>query len=195
MNSYPFRSGYSLVELLTAVAVVGSIVLVSVPALDSMNKRRAVRAACSEMRVIFHEARSRAITEARHVGLRFIPGDDGWTYEIYRDGDWDGLSNADIDKGIDRRVSGPHRLLEHTDDIRIGLPSFPLADPEGKLIPDGKGVRFGNSRLCSFSPRGSSSSGSIFLTDGDEMVAMVRVYGATAKIRSMVYDPSAKVWR
>ncbi|MBW3563864.1 MAG: prepilin-type N-terminal cleavage/methylation domain-containing protein [Acidobacteria bacterium] len=188
-------AGYTLLEIITVIAIIGAFVLAAVPALSSINKRRAVRVASQELRGVFHEARSRAISKARHVGLRFIETGDQWSYEIYEDGDWDGLSNADIKKGIDKKVSGPRRLLEHTDDVRIALPTFTLSDPEGKVIPEGKAVRFGKSLLCSFSPRGSSSSGSIFLTDGDELVAMVRVYGPTAKIRSMIYHPRQGIWK
>jgi type II secretory pathway pseudopilin PulG len=189
-------SGYTLLELLVIVAIIGMMVLVSIPSFREMQKRSAVRAAARELGSVFHEARSQAIATGRYTGLRFQQNGDTWEWTLYEDGNWNGIRTAEIAKGIDRRLSGPHVVLENIDKIRIGMPDFPLPDPDtGKLLPPGATpVRFGQSKICSFSPRGASSSGSIFLTDGKQLVAVVRAYGPTARIRAMIYDPRRQQW-
>ncbi len=188
--------GHTLIELLIVVAIVAAMVLVSVPSFRTMQKRAAVRSAAQEIRSAFHAARSQAIATGRSTGLRFSEADDTWYWSLYQDGDWDGVRNADIKSGIDRRLAGPQRILSDERRIRIAMPSFALLDPDTNkpLGPEAKPVRFGNSRICSFSSRGSSSSGTIFMTDGYNLVAAVRVFGATARIRTMIYDPVDGTW-
>lgn len=190
------QHGYTLLELSAIVAIVGSMVLVAVPSFRSMQKRAAVRAAAQEIRSAFHAARSQAIATGRSTALKFHGDGDTWYWELYEDGDWDGVRNADIKKGIDRRVGGPTRILSDERRIRIAMPEFPLPDPDTNEPLGGKAkpVRFGASSLCSFSARGSSSSGTIFMTDGHRLVAAVRVFGPTARIRTMIYDPARQVW-
>ncbi|HUO84889.1 MAG TPA: prepilin-type N-terminal cleavage/methylation domain-containing protein [Thermoanaerobaculia bacterium] len=189
--------GFTLLEMLTVIAIIGIIVAVSIPSFATYRRRAAVRAAAAELRAVVHLARSRAISHARFSGLKFRRDGDRWVWLLYDDGDGDGLQNADINSGVDPLVSGPHRLLEGITDLRIALPPFPLPNPDGgrPLPPEGSPVRFGRSTLCSFSPRGSASSGSIYLTDGREMVAAVRVYGPTARVRMMLFDSAIGRWR
>lgn len=188
--------GLSLLELLVVVSIVGIIVAISMPAFANQRRRSAVRAASAELRAVFHQVRSRAIAGANYSAVKFHQDDGRWVYSLYDDGDGDGVRNDDIRRGIDPLVSGPHELLKTETLIRIGLPEFPLPDPDSRRIlrDDASPVRFGASTLCSFSPRGASSSGSIFLTDGHQMAAVVRVYGPTAKIRTLRFRPEANRW-
>lgn len=196
MNTQWTRSGYTLIEILVVMTIVAIMVMVAVPSFRTMQKRAAVRAAAQEIRSIFHLARSRALSTGRSTALKFYDDGDTWVWNLYEDGDWDGVLSADIEKGIDQKVSGPHRVLPEDGTIRISMPGFALPDPDTNkaLGPDATPVRFGKSKLCSFSPRGSSSSGTIFMTDGHRLVSVVRVYGATAKIRTMIYDPKFASW-
>jgi prepilin-type N-terminal cleavage/methylation domain-containing protein len=197
MAAIPFRQrGYSLIELSTVVAIIGILVLVSVPSFRSMQKRAAVRAAAQEIRGAFHSARSQAIATGRFTALRFTEEGDTWYWDLYEDRDWDGVRTADIKKGIDIRIAGPRRVISDERRIRIAMPDFTLLDPDTNqpLGPQDSPVRFGSSKICSFSARGSSSSGTIFLTDGHHLTAAVRVFGPTARIRTMIYNPSHGTW-
>lgn len=190
------QEGYTLIELLIVVAIIGLMVVVSVPSFRTLQKRAAVRTAAGEIRGIFHLARSRAIATGRYTALKFHDAGDTWTWNLYEDGDHDGVRSADIKKGIDRKISGPHGILPHDGTIRVAMPHFALPDPDTSkaLGPKATPVRFGKAKLVSFSPRGSSSSGSIFMTDGHRLVAVVRVFGPTGRIRTMIYDPSTAEW-
>ncbi|MBW3670392.1 MAG: prepilin-type N-terminal cleavage/methylation domain-containing protein [Acidobacteria bacterium] len=190
------QHGHTLIEVATVVAIIGSLVIVAVPSFSTMQKRAAVRVAAKEIRSAFHAARSQAITTGRATALKFHDDGQTWLWNLYEDGDWDGVRTADIKKGIDRRISGPNMILSDERRIRISMPDFALPDPDTNkpLGPGGTPVRFGKSKICSFSPRGSSSSGTIFMTDGYELAAAVRVYGATARIRTMIYDPKHGTW-
>jgi hypothetical protein len=48
--------------------------------------------------------------------------------------------------------------------------------------------------MASFSPLGESTPGSLYLTDGLDNLAVVRIFGRTAKVKVMLYDREREVW-
>jgi hypothetical protein len=65
--------------------------------------------------------------------------------------------------------------------------------PDVNGAPGGDAVRFGVSGIATFDPDGSSSAGSIYLTDGRTQLA-VTVTAATGRIRVRRWDPRLRVW-
>lgn len=188
--------GFSLMELLTVVAILGLIVSVSVPAFGKMRRRAALLAATSELRSSFHLTRSRAIARGVNCGMKFHQIQGRWFFSVYEDGDRDGVRNDDIKKGKDKRIASPRTVFRHDGIIDIGLLDIPIKDPDGDpLGPNKSPVAFNRSGICSFSPYGESTPGTIYLTDGGRDLWAVRVYGATAKMRVLHYDRGASKWR
>ena len=56
-------------------------------------------------------------------------------------------------------------------------------------------IRFNSSDICSFSPTGESTPGSIYLWDGHDRMAVVRVFGRTAKVRTLYYRRGDREWK
>ncbi|HET7437150.1 MAG TPA: GspH/FimT family pseudopilin [Thermoanaerobaculia bacterium] len=189
------QRGLSLIELLIVVAIIGLIAGVGLPSFASMHRRNAVKAACAELRTTFYLARSRAIAHDRNSGLKFETVDGEWRFALYDDGDGDGLRSDDIRRGVDRRVTPLRRVLPESAAAKIGLPPVPIVDPDGDRIAAGASpVQFNRSTICSFSPVGSSTPGTIYITDDVGELWAVRVYGTTAKMRLLRYDAARKRW-
>lgn len=189
------QRGYSLVELLTALAILGCIALVSIPAFASMRRRSAVRLASYELRSIFHQTRSRAIARNANAGVRFSLLSGKWHFAVYDDGDGDGVLTEDINRGTDRLAVPPRVVLRETTLATIGVLAQMITDPDGdRLFPTSSPVVFGTSKICSFSPLGESTSGTIYLTDRGSELYAVRVYGATAKMRLLRYNAGSRKW-
>ena len=188
--------GTSLPELLTVFAIIGLISLVAIPALSSIHRRKVTRAAAAEIRGIFALTRSQAIARARNVAIKFTQAGSDWQYATYVDGNGNGVRNADIASGKDRMVLPWRKVLQGSGIGRIGFPTYSVPDPDtGKAVPPhASPVRFNQSTLCSFSPIGESTNGSIFLTDGSDNVAMVRVYGLDSRIRLFTFDRATGKW-
>ena len=188
-------NGYSLAEILTVLAIIGLIAAVALPAFASLRRRSAVRAAAVAMRSIFHGARSRAVTRGEYCGVKFLQSGAQWQFALYDDGDGDGIRNDDITRGTDRRVTPPRVVLPESSLVSIGLLPETVRDPDGdKLLPAASPVQFGKSTICSFSPLGESTSGTVYLKAPDRNLWAVRVYGATAKMRVIRYDVASRKW-
>ena len=89
------REGFTVVETLVVLAILGMTASIATPAFITINRHRAARAATSEIRAIFHLARSRAVTQARHAGVKFTKSGGEWFYAVYEDGDGDGIRNGE----------------------------------------------------------------------------------------------------
>lgn len=190
------QKGISAPELLAVVAIVGILVAAGVPAFRTMGKRAELRGAVNEIRSVVRMARSRAVARGANSAIRFEDQHGVWMFALYDDLDGDGVRNQDIRKGTDRRAGPWREVLSSGSSIRIAMPDFPIRDPETRkyLSPNASPVRFNASQLCSFGPNGGGTAGSIFLTNGTEGVAMVRVTGATGRVRAIVYDRASETW-
>ena len=180
--------GYSLIELLTVVAIIGTIAVCAVPAFANYRRRMSVLAAAEQLRNILRLTRQRAISSNHNVGVKFIAGRE-WTYAIYEDGDGDGVRNDDIDRKIDRRLFGPAIVMPSFHIATIGLLKTKVKDPDGDALkPDASPVQFGRSTICSFSPMGSGTPGTIYLIDGGGQLWAARCAGNGGRIRLLRYD-------
>jgi prepilin-type N-terminal cleavage/methylation domain-containing protein len=186
--------GYSLIELLTVVAIIGLIVMTAVPAFATYRRRMSIIAASNELRAIFRLTRARAIAHNRNAGVKFLTGRE-WRYAIYLDGDGDGVRNDDITRGTDRRIYGPAVVMPSFHLTTIGLLKTRVKDPDGEALdPDDSPVQFGRSTICSFSPTGSSTPGTVYLVDGSGQLWAARVHGGAGRVRLLRYDGPKKKW-
>jgi prepilin-type N-terminal cleavage/methylation domain-containing protein len=188
------QRGLTLVELLIVMAIVGMFTAIAMPNWIALHRRSALRAAALEFTSLFRAARMRAIVSGRSSGVKFTKAADGtWMYTVYEDGNGDGVRNADITSGADRRIAIAKRVLDTVRFVSVGVPSKRIVDPDGDpLRPTDSPVQFGTSYICSFSPLGASTSGTIYLTDSDGGAWCVRVYGASAKVRMLRW--TGKKW-
>lgn len=188
--------GFTLIEIVVVVVIIGIIALCAVPAFATYRRRASMTSEATELRTIFRAARSRAIATAHHVGVKFVRSGGEWTYSLYDDGNGNGIRSDEIASGVDRRYAGPSVLMPQFRIATIALLTTTIRDPDGDpLQPTDAAVQFGRSGICSFSPTGSASSGTVYITDGAGEIAAVRVYGATGRVRVLRYDRAQRRWQ
>ena len=188
--------GFSLTEVLASVALLAVLVSISVPILAETVARERLRAAGLETAVLLREVRQRAVTRGVGFGLRFVRSGQRWAYSLYEDGNGNGIRSAEILSGRDRLVQGPSDPGSRHEGIRFGLPGLavPQTPPgSGPITNPADPIKFGNTDIIGFSPSGSVSNGTLYLTDGRRVLAVV-VYGATGRIRVLRYEPAAGRW-
>lgn len=189
------QSGFSPPEVCAVVAIIGVLALCAVPAFASYRRRASMAAAAAELRSIVRGVRARAIARNRHCGVKFMKTGREWTYSLYEDGDGDGIHTDDIERGTDRRYFGPAIVMPSAHLATIGLLSTTVRDPEGDLLlPTASAVQFNRSAICSFSPTGSGTPGSVYLIDQAGQLFVARVYGASGRVRVLRYQAMRQKW-
>ena len=187
--------GFSLLEILIALVILGILVCVAAPAFATYRQRNSVRIAARELESTLRYVRSRAITRAACSGIKFTGAGSLWFLAVYDDGDNDGIRSDDIRKGTDPIVRRPVPLMPQLQAARIGLLPFAIKDPDGDPLPPTKSpVEFGTSGTCSFSPIGDGTPGSIYVTDEVGDLYCIRVAGDSGHVRILRYDGKQKKW-
>ncbi len=187
--------GFSLLEILAVVAIIGVVAIASAPAFANYRRSASMKAEVAELRGILRAVRSRAIMRGTHAGVKFTRAGSTWAYSLYDDGNDNGVRSTEIASGMDRRYAGPSMLMPQFNIAGIALLSTPIRDPDGDpLLPSASAVQFGSSTICSFSPTGSGTPGTIYITDGAGKLCALRVYGASGRVRVLRYDGAARRW-
>jgi type II secretory pathway pseudopilin PulG len=194
----PEQRGLQLIELLVVVALIGLTCAAVLPSIAELRTAGRGAAAAREMALTFQALRWKSVTQNRNHGLLFTVQDGGWVWFEVADGNGNGLSSAEIRRGVDLTLSGPHRLEARVSGVHLGFPpggAVPRIPPKRGTIDDlTDPVRFGRSDLISFSPLGSASSGTLYLTDGRSGLFGVVLFGPTARVRVWRFDRRTGRW-
>jgi type II secretory pathway pseudopilin PulG len=176
--------GVTLIDLLAGLAVSSVLALISIPSALNISRQLTLRAAGSEIATIFNQARARAVFHRAEVGVKWVSAGGDVVFAIHEDGNGNGVTSADIRSGVDRLVFGPLSMRKRFPGISFSIIAGLKVDPSGTPIGDIlDAIRFGRSDICSFSPLGTSSPGSVYLSDGNARQAIVRVSPMTARIQ------------
>jgi prepilin-type N-terminal cleavage/methylation domain-containing protein len=139
------RNGYTLIEILIVVAIIGLTLAVTIPNFSALRRRMALRAAAGELRSAFHLVRMRAIARGVNTGMKFVMQDGVWHFATYEDGDATAFATTTSRKALTSRRAAAHRLLAIAD--RHHRPSrlqFKDADGDSVKSP----VTFNQTTLC-----------------------------------------------
>ena len=197
----PRQGGIYFPEILAILALMGLALAGAAPSARRVIARELGEITASQ---IVSEIRlHRSETVASGVGRAMVfarRSDAEWTITVVLDGDGDGVRADDRRRGIDRIVDGPQAVTDRFGGARLGFhPSLtqlrsppPTSAPLGDLDDP---VRLGLGDVISFNPRGTITSGTIYLTDGSERQLAVVLYGQTARLRLWEYDLSLGRWK
>ncbi len=175
--------GYTLIELLIALSVLGVLAGIAVPPiLDGLRTQR-VHAAALGLRTLLQKVRAEASARAANVAVVFDPpGQSGagnpenpWI-GVYLDANANGVSRREIGDGVEQTLMDPWRFGERYPGVRLGAPPD---QPGGDPLP---GRQIGFADMISFTPFGTSGAGRITLS-GAGVVYSVVIFGVTGRIR------------
>ncbi|MBI4160878.1 MAG: GspH/FimT family pseudopilin [Acidobacteria bacterium] len=193
------RDGYSLPEILAVLLFFALLATSGAGGIRASLANARMSAATGRLTVLIRWMRTEALRRGTHVGIVFAPDPGGnLRFELRRDGDGDGIRSADVRAGIDPRFGGPFDLGREFPGVRFGIlprgriPAIPPAG--GALRNRDDPIQFGPADLISFSPRGQSSSGTLYLTDGDRRMTALVIYGPTIRLRVWKWRDAAGRW-
>jgi prepilin-type N-terminal cleavage/methylation domain-containing protein len=181
------HAGYSLLELLVALTIILVVAAVALSNIGGAREEAALLGAARSFKDEFMKARSVALRSNAQTAIRFETDTKGnAVYSTYVDGNWNGVLSADIASGVDRRVAGPIRLDAGVPEVRVAvIPGAPSPAPDSGFL-SAEPIRFGTSRMVSFSTIGTGTPGTFYLSSRSAM-AGVRVTGGSARIRIMLW--------
>lgn len=181
----PGDPGFTLLEAIFVVTFVALMVAMAVPRLlASVDRSRGV-AGARYLATRLALARATAVSRSAVVALRFESGARGISFSVVQDGNRNGVSTRDIQARIDRVVEPAVLLSDLFPGVEIGLqPGAPATDP----------VQLGGTTILSFTPRGTATSGSIYLRSKDGTQWVIRVLGVTARARVLRWVPETGAW-
>jgi prepilin-type N-terminal cleavage/methylation domain-containing protein len=189
------NSGFSLLEVLVAIAVMAIVAGIAVPfAHNSVDRSRAA-AAANYVAARLALARFEAVKRTAFVAIRFIPGGGGYFLQAYVDGNANGVLTSDIAMGIDSAISTEERIDYHFPGISFGIHPYVTALDPGQLLDPNDPIHIGSSTLLSFNPNGSSTSGTLFIRGQRFSQFAVRILGATGRTRVFEFDFGRGTWR
>jgi hypothetical protein len=177
--------GRTLLELAVVAGLILVAAAVSTPYLRAYAVEAHLVGAARVFKGRFRLAHSMAAKTGVYTAIRFEQEGARWQYSVYADGDFDGVQSSDIAAGRDRRVAGPFPLDAGSNDVAIAInPGVPAPPPDSGVLT-GDPIKFGASRMLSFSPLGGATPGTFYLA-GVGRQAAVRVNGGSARVRIMV---------
>lgn len=190
--------GMSLPEAILVIAVLATVVAVALPELGDLGRAAALRSASIQLEGLLFRCRAHAVMNGRFTAAVFEQLADGsWRCFIAVDGDGDGIRTRDIRALVDPVVGE----MLHFENGQAGLGIL-----QNEFVPDpmGRGrlrgnladpVRAGRGNMISFTPRGTASPASLYLTDHRARMRVLRVYGGTSRVRSLVWKSGWPKWR
>jgi len=195
----PVRSscrGITLPELVVSLALTGMITSTALPALSNILKKTSIDGATTDVALVFNLARHRAILSGRDTGVKWYAKNGDVVLTLYEDGNGNGVTTADIRKGVDRLVAGPYWMKGKYPHITFSfLPDFKGLDPSGNPIGNlSDPIRFGRGDICTFAPDGQASPGSVYLSNGVDRQSVVRVSPANGRIQIFDFEPKKRKW-
>jgi Tfp pilus assembly protein FimT len=168
--------GHSLLEMVMVITLMGIIIGVAIPKCRGWVQEYRLRGASLYMRGLLRQVRAQAAARNCYMGIVFDEEEGQPALSVYIDGNHNGIRRADVRSGVDKKIRGPWRLSDTFPGVRYGsLPSG--------TAPPFPGLRIGRSKIVSFSPIGSSTTGTLFLSNEYGSVHAVVVLGVTGRVR------------
>ncbi|HSK09013.1 MAG TPA: GspH/FimT family pseudopilin [Vicinamibacterales bacterium] len=187
--------GYSLVELLVTMTVATAIAGMATPTV--FGARDAVRAASAADYVasLLYLARTEALKRHTNVAIRFEAATTGFRYQLFMDGNGDGVRTSQVQNGVDPPIRAGERLEQQFPGVSFGLDEDTGPIEAGDDLGDRDPIRVGRSRMISFSPTGTCTPGTLYLLGRGRHQLAVRVLGTTGRLRLLQFNFAVAAWQ
>jgi prepilin-type N-terminal cleavage/methylation domain-containing protein len=187
------RNGYSLLEVMMAITIMVIVGGAAIPLAHGTVDRSRAAGAANYVAGRLTLARFEAVRRSARVAIRFVERGDGYWLQTYIDGNRNGVRTSDIEGGIDTPITAEERLDYHFSGIAFGIQSGVTGIDAGPFNTSDP-IQIGNTTLLSFSPTGSSTSGTLFIRGLRGHQFAVRVLGATGRTRILEFNFGQGIW-
>ena len=188
--------GAALLDIVVASAVCITVTAVAVPVVGGPLDRERTIIGAQYLAGQLQRARVGALTRARSVALRVEVTGGRASLQLFADGNGNGVSQRDIDRGIDAPLAPREYLDDHARGVSLRINQRIVdAGGAGALAPGDDPLRIGSTALVAFSPLGSATSGTMYVAGHRGPQMAIRVFGGTGRVRVLTFDAQARQWR
>jgi hypothetical protein len=192
------QEGISVLETAVMLLVVAMLAAAILPSFDEARGAASLAGAAGELRGLLFRCRAYAVMKGRTSAVVFERRpDSSWRCFVAEDGDGDGVRRDDIAALRDPVVG---------EVVNFEIGGAGLGILRGEFVPDPSGrgrlrgdlgdpVRAGRGDIISFTPRGTATPSSVYLTDHRSRMRVLRIYGATGRVISLVWRSGWTGWR
>jgi prepilin-type N-terminal cleavage/methylation domain-containing protein len=174
--------GASLPEVLIVLALVGMVSSAAWQALSDWRVARASREAARGMAADLRQVAQDARRQRRSLAIEFDLQEPA-QWRVLADGNGNGVTSADVTSGVDAPQSG-WRLVFREGRARLAVTrDLPSADGTSTVIAGSAPVQLGAMTRVVFTPRGTATAASVYVTGEGDRAYAIRVLGSTQRIR------------
>jgi len=187
--------GAALIDIIVAVALSTVMAAIAVPVIGGTLDRERTIVGTQYLAGELMRARLDALKRGRSVALRIEIVDGRTQFQLFADGNGNGVLQRDIDRGIDPPLSILQWLDDQARDIALRV-NQEITDVAGAatLKAGDDPLRIGNTALLAFSPLGSATSGTLYVAAHRGPQMAIRVFGATGRVRVLLFDAQSRQW-
>jgi Tfp pilus assembly protein FimT len=188
--------GAALIDIVVASAVCVILAAIAVPVVGGTLERERTIVGAQYLAGQLQRARLESLKRAQSVAVRLEVVSGRTQLRLFADGNGNGVLQKDIDKGTDPPLTGVAWLDDQARDISLRI-NQSIKDVAGTatLNPGDDPLRIGNTALLTFSPVGSATSGTLYVGAQRGPQMAIRVFGATGRVRVLMFDAQARLWR
>lgn len=187
--------GVALVDIVAALALSMAMAAMAAPVVGGTLDRERTIIGAQHLAGQLLRARMEALKRSAAVAVRLELVGERAAARLYVDGNGNGVVQRDIDRGTDRALAGVEWLDAHARDVSLRVnQTVTDAGGSGSLEPGSDPLRIGRTALVTFSPLGSSSSGTLYVAASRGPQMAIRIYGASGRVRVLMFDARTRQW-
>ena len=187
--------GVALADIVVATALVALVSATTIPVVAGALESERTRTGAQYLAVVLQQTQLDALRRGTFVALRVTAGPLDTEWQAFADGNGNGVLARDIEEGIDMPLGPPDHLGVHAREVSLRLnQAVPDMGGGGMLTAGADPLRIGRSDLLSFSPTGSATAGTLYVSAPRGPQMAIRVTGPTGRIRVLRFDTGASAW-
>jgi hypothetical protein len=187
--------GVALIDIVAALALMLVMTAMAAPVVGGTLDREHTIVGAQHLAGQLQRARMEALKRSAAVAVRLELVGERAAVRLYVDGNGNGVLQRDIDRGTDPPLAGVEWLDAHARDVSLRVnQSVTDAGGSGSLEPGSDPLRIGRTALVTFSPLGSSTSGTLYVAAYRGPQMAIRIYGASSRVRVLMFDARTRQW-
>ena len=187
--------GVALADVLAATALTALLSATTIPVVAGALENEHTRAGAQYLGAVVQQTQLDALRRGTFVALRFTTGPVDTEWQAFADGNGNGVLAREIEQGIDLALGPADRIGAHSRQVSLRInQAVPDIGGSGVLATGSDPVRIGRSTLLSFSPTGSATAGTLYVSAPRGPQMAIRITGPTGRVRVLRYDTGAGRW-